>query len=148
MHTFVSALYHCVFSTKDRLNLIDPEIRERLHPYLAGIAKAERMQLLGAGGVADHMHLLLRLPASLALSKAMQMLKGGSSKWINETFRRSLKFGWQEGYGAFTIGVSQIDVTLGYLARQEEHQARRSFREEVEEMLRKHGMSWEEGDLP
>ena len=148
MHTFVNALYHCVFSTKDRLPLIDREIRPRLEPYLAGIARAEKMRLLGVGGVADHMHLLLSLPAPLPLAKAMQLLKGNSSKWINDTFPRPLRFAWQEGYGAFTIGTSQAEATLAYFARQEAHHARKSFRDEIIEMLNRHGMTWEDRDLP
>lgn len=77
---------HCVFSLKERRPLLTPEIRERLWPYLGGIARENDMKALAIGGVAVHVHVLLSLPATLAVSKAMQLLKGNSSKWLRETF--------------------------------------------------------------
>jgi putative transposase len=100
MHSFNSCLMHCVFATKERRPLLTAPIRERLWPYLGGIAREHEMKALAIGGVADHVHLLLSLPAPLSISKAMQLLKGNSSKWLRETFPelRPQGFAWQEGF--------------------------------------------------
>ena len=111
MHSFISSLHHCVFATKERETWLTAEIRERLWPYLGGIARANGMKALAIGGVADHVHVLLSLPATMSISKAMQLLKGNSSKWIHETFPALRPFAWQEGYGAFSIGISGIEET-------------------------------------
>src|SRR5688572_31587178 len=86
MHSFASSLHHCIFATKDREPVLIPSIRERLWPYLGGIARENRMKALAVGGVADHVHILLSLPATMSVAKAMQLLKGNSSKWIHDTF--------------------------------------------------------------
>src|SRR5438094_5731288 len=112
MHSFNSRLMHCIFSTKERHPWLTPAIRERLWPYLGGIARENGMKALALGGVNDHVHILLSLPATMSVSKAMQLLKGNSSKWIHETFPALRSFAWQEGYGAFSIGVSGIDGVL------------------------------------
>jgi REP element-mobilizing transposase RayT len=144
MHSFNSCLMHCVFSTKERRPWLTPAIRERLWPYLGGIARENDMKALAIGGVADHVHLLLSLPTTLSISKAMQLLKGNSSKWLREAFPelRSQGFAWQEGFGAFSIGVSGIDDTVRYIQTQEEHHRKKSFREEFETFLKKHGYDY------
>ncbi|MCX6979314.1 MAG: IS200/IS605 family transposase [Verrucomicrobia bacterium] len=141
MHSFNSCLMHCVFSVKERRPLLTPEIRERLWAYLGGIARDNGMKALAIGGVADHVHVLVSLPATLAVSKAMQLLKGNSSKWLRETFPELRRdgFAWQEGFGAFSIGVSGVKDTVEYIRTQEAHHRQRSFREEVEAFLKKHG---------
>jgi putative transposase len=149
MHSFNSCLMHCVFSTKGRRPLLNTAIRERLWPYLGGIARANDMKALAIGGVADHAHLLLSLPATLSVSKAMQLMKGNSSKWLRETFPelRQCDFAWQEGFGAFSIGVTGITDTVRYIQTQEEHHRQRSFAEELEMFLKKHGVEYREGVL-
>jgi putative transposase len=141
MHSFNSCLMHCVFSTKERRPLLTPEIRDRLWPYLGGIARENGMKALSIGGVADHVHVLLSLPTTVSIAKAMQLLKGNSSKWLRETFPelRRQDFAWQEGFGAFSIGVSGVDHTTRYIQSQEEHHRGRNFREELESFLKKHG---------
>ncbi|MGC2324269.1 MAG: IS200/IS605 family transposase, partial [Terriglobales bacterium] len=99
-HTYVSALLHVVFSTKGRRKTISAELQPRLWAYLGGIARHNRMTSVQVGGTADHVHVLLILPATVAIAKAVQLLKGGSSKWIHET--EGKPFAWQDGYGAFT----------------------------------------------
>src|SRR5207237_260912 len=96
------------------------------------------------GGAADHVHMLLSLPPTISVAKAVQLLKGNSSKWIHETFPAMHSFGWQEGYGAFSIGVSGIEPTVAYIRNQTEHHRTRSFREEFATMLRKHGFQYDE----
>ena len=147
MHSFNSSLHHCVFATKDREPVLTPAVRERLWPYLGGIARENGMKALAIGGVADHVHILLSLPATMSVAKAMQLLKGNSSKWIHETFSELRSFGWQEGYGAFSIGVSGIDETCAYIRNQEEHHRTRTFREEVITFLQRHGLPFDNAML-
>ena len=147
MHSLTSSLFHCVFSTKNREPMLTPEIRERLWPYLGGIARENGMKALAIGGVADHVHLLISLPPTLSLSKAMQLLKGNSSKWIHETFPNLRGLAWQEGYAAFSIGISAVDDTIAYIRRQEEHHRHRTFREEVTLFLERHGIAHDDATL-
>ena len=107
-HSFNSSLFHCVFSTKQRRNTITPDLQERLWPYFGGIARENKMRALSVGGIEDHVHVLLSLPSTMPISKAMQLIKGGSSKWVHDTFPEHHAFAWQEGYGAFSIGVSHV----------------------------------------
>lgn len=140
MHSFNSCLMHCVFATRERRPFLTAAIRERLWPYLGGIARENGMKALAIGGVADHAHLLLSLPTAISISKAMQLLKGNSSKWLRETFPelRRDDFAWQEGFGSFSIGVSGMTDTIRYIQAQEKHHRLRGFREELEVFLKKH----------
>src|SRR5881394_3020874 len=131
MHSFVSCLMHCVFSTKERRQLITPEIQQRLYPYLGGIARENKMKALSIGGVDDHVHALLSIPSTLSVAKSVQLLKGNSSKWIHETFPNQRLFEWQEGYGAFSIAVSGMEDTVRYIHSQKEHHRVHSFKDEL-----------------
>jgi putative transposase len=144
MHSFVSCYLHVVFATKERRPWIAPEIAERLWPYLGGIARENKMKAIKVGGVEDHMHILLSIPSTIAISKAVQVLKGNSSKWIHETFPKHQSFAWQEGYGAFSIGISGIDDTVAYIENQAEHHRKRSFQDELKAILKKHEMEYED----
>ena len=147
MHSFVSCLMHCVFATKERRSLIRPELQARPWPYLGGVARENRMKALVVGGVEDHVHMLLSIPSTLSVAKAMQLLKGNSSKWIHDTFKELWNFEWQEGYGAFSIGVSGVEDTKKYIEEQREHHRTLTFREELEIFLKKHGMEYVSRDL-
>src|SRR5215813_7481074 len=129
-HTYVSNLIHYVFSTKERRNLLSLEIQTHLFPYIGGIARQNRMRALVVGGIEDHVHLLLSLPATIDVSKAVQLIKGGSSKWLNDNYFKRREFAWQEGYGAFTISVSHVPETLDYIHNQAQHHAKRDFKAE------------------
>jgi putative transposase len=142
-HSYTSSLYHCVFSTKERRRTIDIELQSRLWPYLGGIARDNGMKALAIGGVEDHVHLLLSLPATITVAKAMQFVKAGTSKWIHDTFPQRRGFAWQEGYGAFSIGVSQIDDTRRYIENQTEHHRRHTFEEEFIAFLERHGIEYD-----
>ena len=137
MHSFTSCLVHCVWTTKNREPWVTPDLRGRLWPYLGGIAKQNQMKTLAISGAADHVHILLSLPATLSVAKAMQLLKGNSSRWIRETFPKMRSFAWQEGYGAFGVSISGVDATVTYFNNQTEHHRKRSFREELIAMLQK-----------
>jgi len=144
MHTFTSILVHCVWATKDREPYLTSDLRDRLWPYLSGIARENKMKALAIGGASDHVHLLISIPPTLAVSKAVQLLKGNSSKWIHETFPKLRAFEWQEGYGAFSIGISALDATIAYVRNQTEHHRTRTFREEFIAMLRRHSLDHDE----
>ncbi|MFZ0313040.1 MAG: IS200/IS605 family transposase [Candidatus Korobacteraceae bacterium] len=137
-HTYSSLLVHCVFSTKDRRDLIrEPRLLWR---YLAGIAQAKQIPLAAAGGTANHVHLLLDLPPTMQLAHAVQQLKGNSSHWLNDG---KAPFAWQQGYGAFAIGASQRANVMSYIANQEEHHKKWSFEQEFITLLRKYGIEYD-----
>jgi putative transposase len=140
-HTYVSELVHCVFSTKHRRNLIASEVQPELWAFLGGVARKNGFKALMVGGTENHVHILISLPATLPVAKAMQLVKGASSHWINEKFKTG--FAWQEGYGAFTLGVSQKNDTIAYIQRQAEHHRRRSFEEEFVAFLKKNGVEYD-----
>jgi putative transposase len=125
-HTYVSDLVHCVFSTKNRRNIIAPEMQNDLWAFLGGIARKNGFKALIVGGTENHVHMLLSLPSDMPLAKAMQLMKGASSRWMNEN--HTIGFAWQEGYGAFTVGISQKDVTIAYIRSQAEHHRKRISR--------------------
>jgi len=147
VHSFTSCLMHCVRAAKERRPLIKPDLEQRLWPYLGGIARENKMKALAIGGVEDHVHVLLSIPATLSVAKSIQLLKGNSSKWIHDTFKQHWDFEWQEGYGAFSIGISGVEDTTMYIQRQTEHHRKMTFKEEVEAFLKKHGMDYVESDL-
>jgi REP-associated tyrosine transposase len=129
---------------KEPRTVLNLELRERLWSYLGGIARENKIKALIIGGAADHVHALISLPATISLAKAIQLLKGNSSKWIHETFPKMRSFAWQQGYGAFSIGVSGINVMVSYIRNQSEHHRTRTFREEFIAMLHKHGFQCDE----
>ena len=142
-HSYVNNLMHCTFSTKERYPFIEPTLESDLWPYIGGIARANRMKALAIGGTADHIHALLSLPSMMSFAKAVQLIKGGSSKWIHETFPKYKKFEWQEGYGAFSVSASQSRKTVAYIQNQKEHHRRKTFQEEFRALLDKHGIAYE-----
>src|SRR2546422_480315 len=109
--SYVSSYYHCVFSTKDRRPMIAPALRERLWPYLGGIARENQMKAIEVGGMPDHVHVLLSLPSTLPIARALQLIKGGSSKWVHDTFPEHRLFRWQVKYGAFGVGFRPAPIS-------------------------------------
>src|ERR1035441_486082 len=145
--SYVSSYYHCVFSTKERRPLITPGLQERLWPYLGGIARQNEMKTIEIGGVADHVHILLSLPSTLSIAKAMQLIKGGSSKWVHDSFPEHRLFDWQVKYGAFGVSVSLLDKTIQYIRNQAEHHRKMTFQEEFLALLKKHAYAVPHGEL-
>lgn len=143
-HSYICAYMHYVFSTKSRQKIITPDLERRLWPYMGGIARENKMKALAIGGVEDHVHLLISLPSTLAIAKAIQLIKGGSSKWVTDTFPSHRDFEWQEGYGAFSISVSRVEKTIAYIKNQKEHHRTQTFEEEYKAILRKHGIDYDE----
>ncbi|MGO9087706.1 MAG: IS200/IS605 family transposase [Candidatus Sulfotelmatobacter sp.] len=140
-HTYVSELVHCVFSTKQRRNLIALDVQPQLWAFLVGIARKNGFKALMVGGTENHVHVLISLPATLPLAKAVQLIKGASSHWMNETHTHG--FAWQEGYGAFTVGVSQKGDTIAYIRSQAEHHRKLTFEEEFLAFLNKNGVEYD-----
>ncbi len=143
-NTFTSLHYHIVFSTKHREPWIRRDFEPRLWAYLAGVANHNDLKPLAIGGMEDHLHLLLGLPATVCVSEAVKRLKGGSSGWIKENLPGCLGFAWQDGYGAFSVSKSQIHEVDAYIRDQREHHRVRSFQEEYRAFLDKHGIRYEE----
>ncbi len=103
-----------------------------------------KMSALQIGGAPDHIHALVLAPASLAPSKIAQYLKGDSSKWIHEEFTGLRKFEWQDGYGAFSVSKSRLPDVIRYIQGQKEHHRKKSFQEEYLELLKRHGITYDE----
>jgi len=141
-HTCCSLLFHCVFSTKERRKIIPEELQERLWAYMGGIAREHGMKALAVGGMEDHVHILLSLPSTKAVANAMREIKAGSSGWMHETCNIQA-FEWQEGYGAFSIGQTQIESTIAYIARQKEHHKKRDFQAEFVAFLKKNRIEYD-----
>lgn len=143
-HTYVQLITHIVFSTKHRELYLTPELRERLFPYMGGIFRGLDSSALLINGVSDHVHILALLPAKRALSDIMRDVKANSSGWVHEQFPRFKKFAWQTGYGAFSVSKSNLEVVRVYIANQEKHHKRRTFKEEYIGLLQKHGIEYDE----
>jgi putative transposase len=142
-HTYSSNRIHVIFSTKGREKSISEDLQPKLWAYMAGIAHNQHFETMNVGGVEDHVHALLVLPPTLSLAKAVQYLKGSSSKWINDDRRTVSRFAWQEGYGAFSVSSSQTAEVMRYIRQQKAHHAKRSFEEEFVAFLKKYGLEYD-----
>jgi putative transposase len=140
-HTFVSAHIHYVFSTKNRLHAIPARVQPDLWAYIGGIARANAAKALAVGGTDNHAHVLLGLPSIVSIASAAQQIKGASSRWLHE--EHGLDCQWQEGYGAFTVGVSQLPQTIQYISSQPEHHRKLSFEDEFVAFLTKHEIEYD-----
>jgi putative transposase len=139
-HTYAANFVHCVFSTKERRNLIPAALQERLYAYLIGIAGNLGFKILAAGGTANHIHLFIGLPTSLTLAEVLQKLKANSSRWFGEN---GVQFEWQKGYGAFSVSPSLLTTVQAYIRNQEQHHRKRSFEEEFRALLEKSGVAYD-----
>ena len=143
--TLSNLTYHIVYSTKNHEPLISPKLRETLYPFIGGIVRNKGGTLIRVGGVADHLHLVVRLRPDIALSDMVRLIKANSSKWVNEQWVESgRRFAWQSGYGAFTVSQSQLSALAEYVEHQEEHHRERSFQQEFVAILKKHGVEYDE----
>jgi putative transposase len=140
-HTHICAYLHTVFSTKHRTALIVPDLQPRLWEYLGGIARDHKFKALAVGGIEDHAHVLISLPATISIAKAVQVLKGVSSKWVHDLAADNQAFAWQEGYGAFSVGYQELERTIAYIRNQVQHHRHQGYQEELCSLLRQHGMS-------
>jgi putative transposase len=146
-HTYSRFLVHVAFGTKDRQARIKAEFRERLYRYMAGVAKDEFGRLIEVGGTEDHVHVhvLVSLRTDVSVATAMRKLKSLSSGWVHATFPDEAAFGWQPGYGAFSVSESNAESVVRYIRNQKKHHERQTFSEESAALLRKHGIDPETG---
>jgi putative transposase len=135
-NTYTALHYHVIFSTKNREPWIGADIEERIWKFIGGIARNHQMTAIQVGGVEDHVHSLVTTPPTIAPAQIAQLLKGPSSKWIHEEFPSLRNFGWQDGYGAFTVSKSNIPEVIKYIENQRAHHRKKTFQEEYPEFLK------------
>jgi len=135
---------HIVFSTKNREPIVADDWRDELFRVLSGTANNLGCQSLLAGGVADHVHMLVALARTITIADAVGKIKSTSSLWINQTRGLPSPFHWQNGYGAFSVSQSNVETVREYIRRQPEHHARQSFQDEFREWLRRYEIGWDE----
>lgn len=142
MHTFSNLVVHLIFGTHQRRPVISAEMRPELRAYLGGLTRQLKGKALTVNAVADHAHMLVSLRATIPVSDAMRMIKANSSRWINQKWRK-VKFGWQQGYGAFSVSQSNVPAVREYIENQEEHHQKMSFETEMLTFLKKHGIEYD-----
>lgn len=134
-NTYTQIHLQLVFAVKYRTSIIAPDWKYDLYNYMTGIIQNHNHKLIAINGMPDHVHLLIGMRPTQALSDLMQKLKQDSSKWINDKKLTGSRFAWQEGYGAFSYGKSQLPAVINYIANQEEHHRTRTFLEEYRRFL-------------
>lgn len=142
--TIFDMIVHVVFSTKSRAKLIDPKIEEELFAYIGGIGNAYGSKLICANGTSDHVHLLVSLNKNILVPYLIGKIKRDSSKWIKTKAVKYSKFGWQDGYAAFSVGHTQIDAVKKYIRNQKEHHRQSLFEDEMRKFFRKYEISYDE----
>jgi REP element-mobilizing transposase RayT len=140
-HSYSNLLTHIVYSTKNRKPLIDSALESRLFPYFGGILRQLGGKLYVVNGAEEHVHILAELPASIAVAEAIGKIKGSSTYWIHQSFPDRSEFAWQRGYAAFSVSKSNVSAVARYIEQQKEHHRKRSFQEEFEQLLRRHGVA-------
>lgn len=142
--SLVKMLIHIVFSTKNRADLILPEIEPDLFGYLSGIVGNNGSKLILANGTANHVHLLISLGKTISISELIGDIKRDSSKWIKKKDLQFKDFYWQEGYGAFSVSQSQAETVMKYIANQKRHHKQKDFKDEMREFYRKYEIEYDE----
>ena len=143
-HTSSNILVHLIFSTKQRLALIAPDMKAGLFAYIGGIVRQHHGVAVLVNGTADHVHMLLRMPTDHSTAEMARIIKANSSRWVHEKWPDHAQFGWQTGYGAFSVSASNAEAVTKYIAEQEVHHQTRSFQEEFVAFLKKNGVSYDE----
>ncbi len=137
-------IVHLVFSTKDRFPFLDDAIRPQLHAYVATSIRTMRCECYRAGGVDDHIHLAIRLARTVSTSELVETIKTASSKWVKEQRPGLGAFGWQRGYGVFSVAPDELPAVVAYIDQQKEHHRTRTFQEEYREWLGRYGVGFDE----
>ncbi len=137
-------LIHLIWSTKDRHPWLEPGIREKTHAFLAGAVRQCDCEAYRVGGVADHVHLAVRLSRTLSVADLVKGIKTASSKWVKTQDAVHDDFAWQQGYGVFSVGMSQEEALLHYIDTQDEHHRTRTFQDEYRDFLQKYGIEYDE----
>jgi putative transposase len=143
--SLAKVLVHLVFSTKSRHPFLsDKGIRNQMHAYLGGTCNQLECPVLTVGGVADHVHILCLFSRNMSIAELVGEIKRGSSKWIKMKGKMLTKFAWQNGYGVFSVGQSEVDRVKQYIAGQEEHHRVKTFQDEYRSMLREYEVEYDE----
>jgi len=143
-NTYSQIYIQTIFAVDGRLSLIRPEFKEELYKYMTGIVRNSKQKLIAINGMSDHVHILIGLKPSMALAGLVQDIKVDSSKFINKKKWVHGRFNWQEGYGAFSYGHSQLDKIINYIRNQEKHHRRRTFKDEYLAWLQKYEVTFDE----
>jgi REP-associated tyrosine transposase len=144
LHSYTRCWLHIIWATLERRPLLSKPAAAKLSAHLDNYAKEKVIYMRINFVNADHVHTLVDLPASKAIEEVVQLLKGNSSHWMNESNLVPGKFGWQRGYGAFSVSHSAVDEVCSYIANQEEHHRRKSFGEELKQLVERYGLKWHE----
>ena len=143
-NTYSQIYIQTVFAVDGRLSLIRPDFKEELYKYITGIVRSKKQKLIAINGMSDHVHILIGLKPAMALADLVRDIKADSSDFINRKKWIRGRFCWQEGYGAFSYGHSQLDTIIRYIQNQEQHHRRRSFKDEYLAWLKKFEVPFEE----
>jgi REP-associated tyrosine transposase len=142
-NTFSQIYIQTVFAVSNRLSLITPAFKQDLYKYITGIVTKQGQKMISVNGMPDHIHILIGLRPSMALADLVREVKADSSNFVNKNRWVRGKFSWQEGYGAFSYGHSQLNTVIRYIQNQEKHHKRRSFKAEYLTLLRKFEIEFE-----
>lgn len=142
--SLVKNYIHIVFSTKHREPLIDESIENELHAYLGGICKNLECTPIKIGGYSDHIHILCMLSKKIALMKLLEEVKSHSSKWVKTKGEEYKNFYWQDGYGAFSVKPSDVEVVIKYIENQKQHHSKKTFQTEYRTFLKKYNVEYDE----
>jgi putative transposase len=137
-------IIHVIFSTKERQPFLDTDTRPNLHAYLATVARNTGCECYRVGGVADHLHIAIRLSRTLTIAGLVENLKTSTSKWLKTQAPRLSSFSWQRGYGCFSVGPADLNSLCAYIDQQEEHHQTRTFQDEFRIFLKKYGVEHNE----
>jgi REP element-mobilizing transposase RayT len=143
-NTFSQIYIQTVFAVSNRQSLIKPNFQEDIHKYITAIVKNQGQKLIVVNSMPDHLHILIGLKPSMALADLVRDIKADSSTYVNKNKWVRGKFAWQEGYGAFSYGHSQLDTVVRYIRNQEKHHSRKSFKNEYLGLLRKFDIAFED----
>lgn len=143
-NTFSQIYIQTVFAVSNRMSLIQTDFKEDLFKYITGIVTNQGQKLISINGMTDHLHILIGLRPSMALADLVREIKSESTNFINKNKWVRGRFSWQEGYGAFSYGHSQLNTIIAYIQNQERHYSRRSFKNEYLGLLRKFDIAFED----
>ena len=139
-----SVLLHIIFSTENREPFVTAQIETELHPYMASLFRELNSPALALDGTADHIHALCALRRTITIANLIEEVKTSSSRWIKTKGREFRSFQWQRGYGAFSIGESQVEIVKSYIRNQKQHHRRTTFEEEYRQFLKRYRVEYDE----
>ena len=139
--SYAAQYLHVVFATKHRQRLLEESFESRLHKYISGVCKNLQSTLIEAGGVEDHLHLLITLPTTISTSELVGKIKANSSRWISSEHLLSRQFAWQDGFSSFTVSRSNVERVRRYIRGQKKHHRKSDYEREISRLLEAHGIS-------